>query len=227
MSRTNKTNPYYVTVNRKGLYSEADHSHERFGEPVYRREYVLDKKGNVIIDDVPIYQAARFAVRFVNKLLVTEEEINAFGKNSSLVYIKGFMPVRRYAINPSYQAAFDLVAAGRGDEKVIVRYSKEKRTRRVLVGYVKDYCTVNEEWDGEYWGINPCHKGMGMDYRWPGSHTSWDKTARDAQRGGLRGRTKTSGRRLANAYNSGFDLYEDEWVRDDLNMTEVDRYNLW
>lgn len=225
MSRTNKTDPYWVRVSREGVYRQANHHHERFGAEIAEHHVLRGKDGEALREQIPIYQKARIAVNTMPKLLVSTEDYRSFGSTSNLRYITNWMTHKVYALNPAYQRAFDLVAEGHGEEDVIVRYVSRVRTRKIVTGHVKDYCTVNEEWDGSWWGVQPCWKDLPAGYHYPGQRSSWDSATRKADRGGLRARTLSSGRNLAKAYNNGFDL--DDFERDAVSISEKDRYNRW
>mgnify|MGYP001615545984 CR=1 FL=1 len=240
MSRTFKHAPYWVLLNRHGL-EDHDHTfthrwHHHDSEGTYRVKIgrpILDEDGKPVFEDSPEYQSAEWIAKYAQRTKTYQVEVKwPESMLQSMRYLiangSRIMTVSGRGVNPIWQEAQQLVNEGKGQTLLVYRTVRRVKRMQTKV-YIPDYCTgsepltVHDRWAHD----RPCGKTMPNDFFGPRYTHSWDKAGRKAERGGLRGRTKMSGRRLANAYNSGFDIEDDEYVRDDLNMTEVDPYRLW
>ena len=240
MSRTYKHAPYWVLLNRHGL-EDHDHTfhyqwhrHDSYG--TYRIKSgrpILDEHGQPVMEDHHEWKTATWIAKYAQRTKTYQVEVSwpetmlqsmryLVANNSRIMTVSG------RGVNPIWQEAQQLVNADKGDTLMIYRtYQRVKRVQTKI--YIATECTGDLPLSkGDPWSYDrPCGKTMPDDFFLKRYTSSWDKAARKSERGGLRGRTKASGRRLANAYNSGIDIEDDEYVRDDLNMTEVDPYRLW
>lgn len=227
MSRTYKDRPYRVKVNKDGCYREATHRHDRFGKEVHGSRPVLDEKGNLIYDEVPIMQHAMWA-RIPRTL--TAKFPTPISKFSSFYYIKAdqWMEYEQTTINPLWIEQQWLIGAGRGWEKMCTGFRKEIRREDAILYTVKDYCTVNEPWEGKWWGEQPCHKDLPAGYGLPRWASKWDVSQKKAREGGRRVRERRGANQLANAYNSGASLEDLDDFEDGLNDAGwVDTRSRW
>lgn len=224
MSRTYKDRPHHVKVNKDGNYRNATHNHEAFGEVREKLHTVKDAEGNIIYDEVPQVEKVRNAIYIVPKWLTKKREVG-LGVHSSLRYIEGLTEFTDHVINPLYQEVFDLYHAGRLDEEIEIGTKKVARRVTSLRFAVKDYCTVNEAWDGHWHGDQPCHKGLPDGYFQPGYVGPWDRAVRKAGKSRVRQETRTTGQRMASAHNAGVDL--DDLDRENNGMTVDDHRLAW
>ena len=224
MSRTFKDRPYRIKVQKDGCVREAIHRHYRFGVDVYGYRPVLDEKGKVIYDEEPIMQYVQWAK--IPRTL-TAKFPTPISKFSNFYYIKddSWLDYEQTTINPLWVEQQRLLASGAGMTKMCVGFRKVVRREEVILYTVKDYCTVDEEWDGQWWGEQPCHKDLPAGYAQPRWASKWAKSSKLAREGGRRVRNLRSSKRLADAYNSGLDL--DEFEHDMNEITEVDARSRW
>ncbi len=223
MSRTRKDRPYRIKVNEDGCYREAHHHHERFGEKITRTVYLRDNKGKIIFEEQDKVEIVRFAR--VPRLIYKEYKVETFGPTSSLLYINGWMNVRVPEINPLWLERERLLAEGKGWEEMVTGKKQVPKTIKVVEKVVKDYCTVNEPWDGDWWGENPCYKGLPDGYAMPRYHSKWDKAQHRGIIKSRRNKSRTAGRKLARGYNAEADLEDFETEMN--KITEVGKVSGW
>jgi len=229
MSRTDKTDPFWVKVQRYGV---EDHDHRHLGKEVWHSRPVRDDEGNIVREEAPLYREA--------KDILTPEDRKDFWYRSyrryfnedhtRIYYHTTSDMLTERPINWVLDAARKAVAEGDPKRLVLTGTFSRVKRERYLAYTVPDHCTINEEplkGEARPYGARPC----GLEADWyglnrntyrcncsmcRGTDPSYERSRRRNGRDELRKVTKLA--------NSGAEDWEDGY--NELKMTTPLRYNM-
>ena len=193
MSRTLKDRPYWVRSNDLAHETVYEiHNHHRFGEPLYEWKNAKDSNGE----------------------LVTKEETVEVPSSCVVVLPGGYrIQVESWREAWTYSNA---IYVGRSYTTKVV---KRPVTERVIVGYVTDECTIDEPYEDSKDNVyrwtstaRPC--GHEIGYNFARRYYSRNRPLPDEKHvyhSGSRGKERDALKRAQRAFNSGEDMWGDEY----------------
>lgn len=227
MSNTFKDVPYWVRLNRDGIYT--DHDHTRLGKVYYKRVYHYDENDKPIYVEEPVYARAK--------------DIIAQGSYPAGGYLPhwGYL-VRRYYGSVSYYKRGDGAApepimreahkrVNNGEPDALIEVGTQSfHSYHTVESYrISDHCTEGEKLpQGDRWGTSlPCTPELpAKDSKWwRYASTSARKIEHENYFSATRTRERAHMGKLAKQWNSGEDI--EDWDQDENLTSEKKTYIYW
>lgn len=223
MSRTDKDVPYWVRLNNEGTLT--DHDHRHLGREITSYRDVLDKDGNQIVVEGPLYSYADAIIgefegirwHYGNTLYTEDGRLLYYNYKTKTLFTTSYGNYRE----PVIRRARLLHSAGRGKEFVQVGTYTHILREVVVIGYVADRCTAGEKQPRPDWrrrGARPLYEELPCTPELPADNrrlrwtsgmskhkTSFSRQRYSAERVNLRDQFVG----IAKHWNNGFEV--DDW----------------
>lgn len=222
MSRTHKTDPFYVKVRRHHVES---HDHSRLGREVWRTRNVRDENGERIVEPFTFYHTAASIIRAEKYYFSYLVKLDENGTSFYGWQFKETVTLTRK--EKLLREAREAVSQGDPDRMIVGGTAERYKTERYLHHTIPNHCTIEEAKAEKvpHWRSDlPCT----LEADWNGAPDIYrcncsmcrggyeaENARRRASRDSLRSAVKLA--------NSGYEDWEDDW--NDLPNTTPNRYS--